>query len=121
MKHANNDPAGILDDLDEKDLEMLLYIACHDFQRIAKGQPVELQVYEVWSLTRHWIKVPDAPLKIQPLLRQLRKRFPGLATASNREARALGWSELQKALLNPAFRMDIERQVKVLQSGSASL
>jgi hypothetical protein len=116
MKHADRDPTGILEELDEKDVEMILYVACADFGRIAKGKPVEVQVYEAWSLVRHWTKVSDAPLKVQPLLRKLRKIFPGLTTMPNEQARAFGWSKLQKALRDPSLQMEVRREVTIINS-----
>ena len=41
----------------------ILFIACHDFIRVAKGQPVELQVYEAWWFATAYANVSEAPLQ----------------------------------------------------------
>jgi len=48
LKHADRDPRAVLHDLNEDHVQHVLFVACHDFARIAGGQPIELQVYEAW-------------------------------------------------------------------------
>jgi hypothetical protein len=45
LKHADRDPTAVLETFTEQDTDLVLYVACHDFHRVAKGQPVELQVF----------------------------------------------------------------------------
>jgi hypothetical protein len=114
MKHADRDPTAVLDDFNESDVDLVLFIACHDFHRIAGGQAIELQVFEAWWLAQVHEKVSDAPLRTQRVYRACIRRFPGIRTAPRAERQRLGLEALEKARLDPTLRMKIQREVKIL-------
>ena len=61
MKHADKDVDAILDRFTEADAEAILFVACNDFGIIAKGKPIDLQVYEAWWLaTAHHLHIEGA-------------------------------------------------------------
>jgi hypothetical protein len=45
FKHADSDPAVSMS-FKETEIDMVLMAACHDFGRVAKGMPIEAQVFE---------------------------------------------------------------------------
>jgi hypothetical protein len=61
FKHADRDPAAKLEAFTQHDAEMVLYIACFDFMRIAKGQAIELQVYGAWYFATAFPQVIPRP------------------------------------------------------------
>lgn len=112
FKHADRDPTASLETFTEQDTEMVLYIACHDFFRVANGQPIELQVYEAWHFATAFPRVSAAPLRVQPYVRRCIKLFPGIrAAATKGEQQRIGLTQLEKARDNPKFRMEIRRDV----------
>jgi hypothetical protein len=113
---ADRDPTAVLETFTEQDTDLVLYVACHDFHRVAKGQPVELQVFEAWHLATAFEKVSAAPLRMQPIVRRCIKRFPGIRGVSRAEQQRIGLEQLEKVRHNPAFRMEIQREV-VLPKG----
>jgi hypothetical protein len=66
FKHAGSDPEAVLEDFEERDVDQVLFVACRDFQRVAKGLPVELQVFVAWCWALTFKRVMDAPLKRSP-------------------------------------------------------
>src|SRR6516225_3640376 len=44
FKHANRDPTATIV-LGDDDVEFVLFLACHDFARVAAGMPIEAQVF----------------------------------------------------------------------------
>ena len=112
FKHADRDPSAKLETFTVQDTEMVLYIACHDFFRIANGQPIELQVYEAWCFATSFPQVSKAPLRVQPYVRKSIKLFPGIRAATTRaEQQHIGLAQLEKARDNPKFQMEIQREV----------
>src|SRR5262249_61709939 len=111
MKHANRDPDATLETFTEADADLVLYMACHDFHRVAKGQPVELQVFEAWWLAQVFKRVSDAPLRVQPVVQKCIRLFPGIRAAARAEPQRIGLEQLEKAKLNPRLRMEIQREV----------
>jgi hypothetical protein len=112
FKHADRDPTASLETFTEQDTEMVLYIACHDFFRVANGQPIELQVYEAWYFATAFPRVSAAPLRGQPHVRRCIKLFPGIrAAATKAEQQRIGLTQLEKARDNTKFQMDIRRDV----------
>ncbi len=119
LKHADRDPQAVLEELTENDVDNLLFVACHDLLRVAKGQPIEAQVFEAWWLAISWPKVAQAPLKAQPIIRRLLKHyFPGIRSLSREEQLRLGWVKLQDATTDPNLRMELQREI-VLPLGAA--
>jgi hypothetical protein len=112
LKHADRNPTAVLETFTERDTDLVLYIACHDFHRVAKGQPVELQVFEAWYFATGFERVNDAPLRVQPHVRRCIKLFPGIRSAASRaEQLGIGLEQLEKARANPALQMKIQREV----------
>jgi hypothetical protein len=112
FKHADRDPGSTLDKFTEKDADVVLVVACIDFGRVAKGKPVELQVYEAWWFAQAFEKVTKAPLSVQPVVRRCIRLFPpGIRRAPRAERLRLGLEELKKARLDPSLRMEIQREV----------
>ena len=112
LKHADEDPDGVLD-FDPVEADQVLFIACHDFARIAKGQPIELQVYEAWWFATAHAKVSEAPLRAQPIIRNCIRHFKGVRRADRTGRIDIGRIALEKASLDPALVMEIEREVKL--------
>jgi hypothetical protein len=113
MKHADKDPTGTLEDFSEMDSDSILFIACHDFLRVAKGQPIEMQVFEAWWFATAHVKVSEAPLRAQETIRRCIRRFPGIRSGDRQKRQALGLAALNQASLNPNFVMAIEREVRL--------
>jgi hypothetical protein len=112
FKHADRDPTAVLTAFTEQDADIVLYVACHDFHRVAKGMPIELQVYEAWHLAQAFDRVSDAPLRVQPFVRRSIKLFPGIRAASSRaEQQRIGLEQLEKASRDPRLKMKIQREV----------
>lgn len=111
LKHADRDPQAVLEDLTENDVDALLFVACHDLLRVAKGQPIEAQVFEVWYLAISWRKVRCAPLRAQPIIRSCIKHFQGIRSLSREAQLRMGWTKLQEASANPALIMELQREV----------
>ena len=102
FKHANRDPAAKLENFTLQDAEMILYIGCHDFHRIANGLPIELQVYQPWYFAVAFPKVSKAPLRVQPYVRKSIKLFPGIRAATTRaEQQRIGLAKLEEAREEP--------------------
>jgi hypothetical protein len=120
LKHANRDSTMVLENFSDQDTDLILFIACHDFHRVAKGQPIELQVFEAWYFATAFKRVSDAPLRVQPLVRKCIKRFPGIRGATRAEQQRIGSEQLEKARHNPAFRMEIQREVVLPVAGLPS-
>jgi hypothetical protein len=113
FKHADKDPAAVLEGFSDADVDAVLFIACHDFLRIAKGQPVELQVFEAWWLATAHARVSEAPLRSQKVIRRCIQKFPGIRAADRRKRQGIGLAALEKAYLDPNLIMEIEREVKL--------
>ena len=108
FKHADRDPAAKLETFTAQDTEMVLYIACHDFFRIANGQPID----EAWYFATSFPQVSKAPLRVQAHVRKCIKLFPGIRAATSRaEQQRIGLAQLEKARDNPKFQMEIQREV----------
>jgi hypothetical protein len=80
FKHADRD-ATAKTDLAENDVEVMLFLACHDFGRVTDGMPIEVQVFEAWAYAATIKRVSDAPLRNQQLIRRMIATFPGLRGA----------------------------------------
>jgi hypothetical protein len=87
MKHADKDPTGTLENFSEMDTDSILFIACHDFLRVAKGQPIEMQVFEAWWFATAHVKVSEAPLRAQETIRRCIRRFQASDQAIDKSAK----------------------------------
>ena len=111
FKHADRD-ATARTDLAENDVEVMLFLACHDFGRVTDGMPIEVQVFEAWAYAATIKRVSDAPLRNQQLIRRMIATFPGLRGASDRaEQKKIGLKIMEQALLDRSLEMTIRREV----------
>jgi hypothetical protein len=111
FKHADCDPTDTID-IEDDDAEMTLYLACHDFGRVADGMPIEAQVFEAWAYTANIKRVSDAPLRVQKLIRRAIVAFPGLRRATDRAAqKRIGLETMERALKDKSLEMTIRRLV----------
>ncbi len=111
FKHADRDPTGTID-LEDDDVEIVLFFACHDFGRVAGGMPVEAQVFEAWAYAATIKRVSDARLRRQQLIRRMIAAFPGLRRAPNRAAqKKIALEIMERALQDKSLEMAIRRQV----------
>ena len=109
MKHADKDADDTLDRFTAADADMLLLIACKDFGIIAKGMPIELQVYEAWWFAIAHESISKAPLRSQSFLRKCIQLFPGIRRANRADRQALGLVALEKARLDDTLIMAIDQ------------
>jgi hypothetical protein len=112
FKHADMDPTAFLE-FPEDEVDGILFIACHDFGRITRGMPVHAQVYEAFFLAQSYKHVSKLPLRNQRLVRNIIKAFPGVRSADRCEKKRIGLAVLEKALVDPALRMEINRDIKL--------
>jgi hypothetical protein len=117
FKHADRDAAAILD-FDERDAEVVLQLACHDFGRITGGMPIEAQIYEAWIAAIAFPRVSEAPLRGQELIRRVIAHFPGIRGAASRvEQKKIGLGILERALTDPKLEMKFKREVALPAAG----
>ena len=107
------DADDTLDRFTAADADMLLLIACKDFGIIAKGMPIELQVYEAWWFAIAHESISKAPLRSQSFLRKCIQLFPGIRRANRADRQALGLVALEKARLDDTLIMAIDREVRL--------
>jgi hypothetical protein len=110
MKHGDRQMTEEFD-LNERDVEVALYLASLDFGVVAGGLPVEAQVYEGWFLAKGVEKVSAMPLKRQHLIRNLIRQFPGIRSADAATQKKLGLDALKKAESDRSLKMTITRNV----------
>jgi hypothetical protein len=112
FKHADRDPTGTTD-LDDDDVEMVLFFACKDFGRVASGMPIEAQVFEAWAYAAATKRVSDAPFRRQQLLKDTIRAFPGVRGASTRaEQKRIGLKIMERAVRDKSLEMTIKREVR---------
>jgi hypothetical protein len=70
FKHADRDPSAKID-LEDDDVEVLLFLACHDFGRVARGMPIAAQVFEAWAYAAATKRVSDAPARRSDLVDEI--------------------------------------------------
>ena len=92
LKPADRDPRATVE-LDEVQVQHVLFVACDDLGRVAGGKPVELQVYEAWWLAVTTKEVTKVALKAQPIIRQCIKLFPGIRSVDLAGKKQLGQQE----------------------------
>ena len=110
LKHADRQTTKSFE-LIERDVEMTLYLASLDFAIVAKGLPIEAQVYEGWFLAKGIRKVSAMGLRKQALIRDMIRHFPGIRRAAPTEQKKIGLNALKKAQSNPSLKMQIVRDV----------
>jgi hypothetical protein len=111
FKHADRDPSGKIE-LEDDDVEMVLFFACHDFGRVAHGMPIEAQVFEAWAYAATIKRVSDAPLRKQKLIRRMIATFPGIRGAPDRAAqKRIGLEIMERAVTDQSLEMAITREV----------
>ena len=110
LKHADRQMTESVE-LNERDVEIALYLACLDFGIVAGGLPIEAQIYEAWLIAKGVEKVSAMPLRGQKLIRSLIQHFPGIRSANAAAQKKLGLEALQKAKSDPSLEMTIQRDV----------
>lgn len=111
FKHADRDPTAKIT-LRENDVEIALYLACHDFGRVTGGMPIEAQVYEAWVYAAATERVSDLPFSAQKLTRRTIAAFPGLRSRPDRAAqKRIGLQIMEKAVRDKSLEMTIKREV----------
>ena len=81
FKHANRDPAAVLENFSDLGNDILLWIASHDFGRVAGGMPIEAQVFEAWFYAITVKRVSDGGLKWQRIVKRCIQLFPGIRSS----------------------------------------
>ena len=120
FKHANRDPTANIN-LDDDDVEVVLFFACHDFGRVAGGMPIEAQVFEAWAYAAAIERVSQAPLRRQQLIKRMIATFPGLRRASDRaEQKRIGLEIMEQALRDKSLEMVIRREIPAKSKSAAS-
>jgi hypothetical protein len=112
FKHADRDPTATVTFV-ETEVDPVLVLACHDFGRIAKGMPVEAQVFEAWIYALAYLRVSEAGLRRQQLIKLCIREFPGIRTATRQQQKALGLAAMKRALTDPSLQMEYKRIVEV--------
>lgn len=110
LKHANRDTTEKLQ-FNETHVDAMLQIACHDFGRVARGMPIEAQVYEAWVSTLAYKRISDAPFSAQSLLRKCAQHFLGLRSAMRAEQLRMGREVLIKCINDPSLETQFSREV----------
>jgi len=103
FKHADRDPAAVLE-FPEDQLETVLFIACHDFARIAGGMPVQAQVYEAFFWAQVFPRIQNAPRRYRQMILNSAQKFQGVRTASREDKRRIGLRVLEEGPRGPHAR-----------------
>ncbi len=97
FKHADRDPEGVLTEFDEREVDIVLFAACHDFQELTGGGAVEVQAFDLW-----WLAVYEAYPAPEPgIVKDIREVFPDIKTLSREKQRRVGRELLQWAAERP--------------------
>ncbi|MBS4083885.1 MAG: hypothetical protein KGZ73_10070 [Rhizobiales bacterium] len=110
FKHANSDTTATLD-FSETEVDPVLQLACHDFGRVAKGMPIEAQVFEAFIMCLAFARVSDAPLRRQQMLKFAFQHFYGVRSSTLAEAKKIGLRILERAASDPTLQMEYSRVV----------
>jgi hypothetical protein len=110
FKHANRNPTAVLE-FPESQLDVVLFIACHDFGRITGGMPVCAQVYEAFFWAQVFPRIQQAPHRYRQMILNSAQKFKGVRTASREEKKRIGLRVLKEALADPTLAMEINRVV----------
>jgi hypothetical protein len=104
FKHADRDPDVKLM-FDEQFVTYVLWMACHDFEDVANGLPVEMCVFRMWSRATTAAKVSECPFSLQQHIKNCISLFPGIRRAADlAEQKRIGLERLKKALADTAVR-----------------
>jgi hypothetical protein len=114
MKHADRDPADVLSDFSDRDNDLILFCVCRDLALIAKGLPIEAQVFEVWFFAATVRRVSAGGLRWQKHIKACIRCFPlGFRTASRSEKKQMGLAALTRALKKPQYHMEMIRAIEI--------
>ena len=114
MKHADRDPADVLSDFSDRDNDLILFCVCRDLALIAKGLPIEAQVYEAWFWARTIKRVSAGGLRWQKQIKNCIRCFPvGFRSASRKEQKQMGLAALIEAEGKPQYRMEMIRAIEL--------
>jgi hypothetical protein len=115
MKHADRDPDAVLDFSDQVN-DFMLFWACRDFVTVAKGLPIEAQVFDSWFFATQVKRVRDGGLRWQEKVKACIRLFPGVRAAERPKQKQIALSVLHDALKKPSLKMDINRVVLLPES-----
>jgi hypothetical protein len=114
MKHADRDPTATLDGFSDEYNDGLLFCACRDLALVAKGLPVEAQVYDVWFIALAVKQVNKGGLNWQKKIRKCIQAFPlGIRTANRETQKRMALDVLNEAIKLPELQMDIKRIIEL--------
>jgi hypothetical protein len=113
MKHADRDPAGVLDQFDDTDNDAILFVATTDFARVTGGMPIEVQVYQAWFYATFVKRVSQGGLRWQRSVKRCIAMFPGIRGATREEQKAIGLAVLHRVQHDPQYEMEIRRTVEL--------
>jgi hypothetical protein len=114
MKHADRDPADVLSEFSDLANDAILFCVCRDLALIAKGLPIEAQVYEVWFFAATVRRVSAGGLRWQKLIKNCIRCFPaGFRSASRKEQKQMGLAALIEAEGKPQYRMEMIRAIEL--------
>ena len=90
--------------LDEHFVIFVLWMACHDFEDVANGLPVEMYVFRTW-IRATTAKITECPFSLQQHIRNCISLFPGIRRAADlAEQKRIGLERLKKALADTPVR-----------------
>ncbi len=99
FKHADSDPEGKLSGFEEKHVEVVLFAACHDFQELAGGGPVEVQAFELWWLAANETRPASEPGIVEDIRgRAATARAKAAPVQALNKAEGVGPSEIARRL-----------------------
>jgi hypothetical protein len=113
MKHADRDPTDVLEDFSDLDNDVLLFYATRDYHQIAKGLPIEAQIFEAWFFATKVKRISNGGIRWQQKVRSCIKHFPGIRSASRAKQKELGLNALNVALANPSLQMEMKKTVEL--------
>ena len=113
MKHADRDPTVILDNFSDHDNVGILFCACLDLAQIAKGLPIEAQVFEAWVFATTVKRVTVGGLRWQQKVKACIQLFPGVRAAPRSLQKHIGLEVLTEALTKPHLQMQMKRTVEL--------
>jgi hypothetical protein len=95
-------------DFNELDAEALTFLAVEDYLRLRKASPAEFQVYQLWYLALHPLKIAED--KAARVMAQIFTVFPGIESADHKTQIEMGRRILFDALDNPDLAEDLRTE-----------
>lgn len=104
FKHADRDPADVLEDFDPSMVDGLLFLAVEDYLRLVRRSPIQFQVYQLWYLATQPEKITSENL--EQIFQDIDDIFPNIRSLLRVEQLALGRKVLADALMNLSLQQD---------------